>query len=98
MQLDGTLAFEGPGGLDRETYIKRWPRINGRVMECVNFNNFTNVTFTSSGVGTLQGDGAKWWGIPGIGYLLRQENRPRLFAISNSQSILFERIALINSP
>ena len=51
------------------------------------FTNFTNVTFTSgvgvpscegtSCVGTFEGRGQKWWGIPGLGYLKRTENRPR---------------------
>jgi len=57
-----------------------------------------NVTFTSSGTGTFEGNGAKWWGIPFIGYLERVENRPRLFHIESSSDIIFENIFLHNSP
>ena len=42
--------------------------------------------------------GAAWWGFPGIGYLERQENRPRLLNIENSKHILVENIILKNSP
>ena len=42
--------------------------------------------------------GSKWWGIPGIGYLLRGENRPRLFNIGNSKKILVENLYFLDSP
>lgn len=38
------------------------------------------------------------WGPPGIGYLERQENRPRLLNIEQSNYILVEKIILKNSP
>ena len=47
----------------------------GDVFECIQFYNIDNVTFTSSGVGTLDGQGNTWWGLPGIGYIERGENR-----------------------
>lgn len=54
-QLDGTLLFSD----DRDT----WPTDdNGSVLECMTFNNIENVTFTSSGLGTFDGNGRKWWG------------------------------------
>eukprot|EP00041_Stephanoeca_diplocostata_P026189 m.699775 g.699775 ORF g.699775 m.699775 type:complete len:429 (-) comp22906_c0_seq19:2120-3406(-) len=91
IQLDGTLYFSNN--------IKEWPRSgSGHVHECLFFSNITNVTFTSSGAGTLYGNGEKWWGIPGIGYLVRSENRPRLFAIDSSQGLLVEKWYLIDSP
>jgi hypothetical protein len=43
-------------------------------------------------MGTLDGKGKKWWGLPGIGYLMRQENRPRLFEIANGKDILVENL------
>jgi polygalacturonase len=70
-------------------------------MECFYFNNLTNVSFTSSNGpngGLLDGSGGKWWGIPGIGYLLRTENRPRLLAVDNSKSILIENLYFKDSP
>lgn len=93
VQLDGTLSFSDD--------IEAWPRnAAGRVHECLQFTDIRNVTFTSSGVGTLEGNGAAWWGVPGVGYLLRGENRPRLFKITGSASrdVLFENIFLHNSP
>ena len=41
--------------------------IAGDVLECFHLFNIENVTFTSAGVGTLDGQGEVWWGIPGIG-------------------------------
>ena len=93
-QLDGTLSFS--------QNTEAWPRSssNGRVLECVSFNNLEDVVFTSSGGhdnrGTLQGNGKVWWGA--IQYLLHQEDRPRLFHIAKSKNIVFEKIRLINSP
>ena len=89
--LDGTLIFDDN--------MDDWPRqSNGRVLECIHFLNILNVTFTSNGRGTFDGQGATWWGIPGIGYLLRGENRPRLFNVQDSKDILVENILFLNSP
>eukprot|EP01091_Cochliopodium_minus_P015762 TRINITY_DN5699_c0_g1_i1.p2 TRINITY_DN5699_c0_g1~~TRINITY_DN5699_c0_g1_i1.p2 ORF type:complete len:358 (-),score=83.97 TRINITY_DN5699_c0_g1_i1:53-1126(-) len=91
-QIDGTIAFSDD--------IDAWPTYQGgQVLECFEFSNFYNVTFTSkSRLGLLNGRGAKWWGIPGIGFLLRGENRPRLFNIGNSQKILVEYLYFLDSP
>lgn len=98
IQLDGTLAFASTT-LNAEKYIKQWPRdANGRVKECFYFIDAKHITFTSSGKGTLDGKGAKWWGVPGIGYLLREENRPRLIKIENSEDVVFEHWFLKDSP
>jgi len=67
-------------------------------MESITFVNATNVTFTSSGMGTIEGNGAKWWGLPFIGYLERAENRPRLFLMHSPKDVLFENILLHNAP
>jgi len=90
-QLDGTLVFDDN--------MEDWPReSNGKVLECIHFYNIVNVTFTSSGVGVMDGQGKRWWGLPGIGYLLRGENRPRLFNVEDSKNILVENILFLNSP
>ena len=79
-QIDGTLLFSDD--------IKNWPRQpNDDVLECIHFYNIQNVTFTSQGLGTLNGQGQQWWGIPGIGYLIRGENRPRLFNVEDSKVV-----------
>lgn len=92
IQIDGTLEFSDN--------IKHWPRKNekGDVAECITLKDITNVTLTSSGKGTLDGKGDKWWGIPGIGYLVRVENRPRLVMIENGTNILVENLLFKNSP
>ena len=40
----------------------------------------------------MDGKGQKWWGLPGIGYLRRGENRPRLFEVDHGTNILVENI------
>ena len=91
--IDGTLSFNN----DRDTY-PRGP--DGKVLECLLFHDLTEVVFTSSGGlnnrGTFNGNGQAWWGA--VKYLEHQEDRPRLFHILQSKSILFEKIALLNSP
>jgi hypothetical protein len=70
----------------------------GAVLECMEFTNFTNVTFTSGAsatskckgttcLGTFEGRGQKWWGIPGLGYLKREENRPRELSTHHAAAI-----------
>jgi len=89
--LDGTIVFSDN--------MDQWPReSSGDVFECIHFFWAQNVTFTSSGVGTLDGQGSTWWGLPGIGYLVRGENRPRLFNIVDSKDILVENLFFLNSP
>ena len=91
VQIDGTLLFSND--------IENWPRLeNNDVLECIHFYNLDNVTFTSKGVGTINGQGQKWWGIPGIGYLVRGENRPRLFNVESSKNILVENLLFKDSP
>ena len=90
IQIDGTILFSND--------IKNWPRYKKdgeeelQVLECIHFYNIENVTFTSKGMGTLNGQGQRWWGIPGIGYLIRGENRPRLFNVEESKNILVEMV------
>ena len=64
IQIDGTLSFTS----DRET----WPKnADGGVLECIYLTNVINMTLTSSGVGTLDGNGQEWWGA--IQFLKHQE-------------------------
>jgi len=101
IQIDGTLEFASTT-LDAEKYVNNWPRqgpgSKAQVYECLSFTNLTNVTFTSASEGQINGAGAKWWGIPGIGYLVRKENRPRLFTIHDSRDVLVEKLFLKDSP
>lgn len=95
IQLDGTLDFSDD--------IDAWPRSGdgpkAPVLECLDFAaGVENVTFTSSGTGLVHGHGSKWWGVPFIGYLEREENRPRLLHFGASKGVLLERWDFINSP
>jgi len=94
IQIDGTLSFADD--------ISEWPRSgNGRtakVLNCIQLYDAVNLTITSSGRGTLDGNGATWWGFPGIGYLVRAENRPMLMKLSNCKQTLIERVLFLNSP
>lgn len=91
--IQGTLSFSD----DRV----QWPRTQdtGHVLEAIQFSYLQDVTFTSSGSpdnrGTLNGNGAVWWGA--INFLHHQEDRPRLISVSKSQNVLFERILLKDS-
>jgi polygalacturonase len=79
--------------------MKHWPRFPGKnVLHCMEFVNSTGLTITSSGTGTLEGNGATWWGFPGIGYLEHTENRPRLLQIVGANDTMIENIYFHNSP
>lgn len=71
IQIDGTLSFSN----DTNAWPRSGPGHKARVMECIQLSELTNVTFTSNGVGTLNGNGEPWWGL--LQYLLIGENRPR---------------------
>ena len=43
---------------------------DGKVLNCMLLDRMDNVTLTSNGVGTLDGNGERWWGVPGIGFLV----------------------------
>ena len=98
LRIDGTLVFTES--------IKEWPRNphasgnskHHEVFDCILLENSVNLTITSTGVGSLDGNGHVWWGIPGIGYLLRHENRPKLLTLRNSRDVLVERLRMVNSP
>jgi hypothetical protein len=89
IRIDGTLKFS--------TRADDWPRTgdgtDARVLPCTRWDALDNVTFTSSGLGTLDGQGAAWWGFPGVGYLEVGENRPRLFhADGGPRDVLVENL------
>lgn len=111
-----TLRFDGQ--IVYSKAIRDWPRgSDGRVLECLQFINATDVLFTSStpqlgykssaeelGVdaddvgGLMDGNGAVWWGIPGIGYLVHGEDRPRLLVLDQCANIKVENLLLKDSP
>lgn len=104
IQLDGTLEFSKrvkdwpcrgpkeanhlPGGIG--------PKICRKPLECFELHG-DDVTITSSGKGTLDGNGAEWWGIPGLGYLYRGEDRPRLLRLSGDR-MKVENILMYQPP
>lgn len=104
IMIDGTLKFT--------EYIKDWPitseetiKTGGHkprkypVMECIEFVNTTDIIITSSiNRGILDGSGYIWWGELFLGYLIHEENRPRLLKITHSSNIVLEYILFIHSP
>jgi hypothetical protein len=85
----GTLNFTS----DRET----WPKnANGDVLECIYLENLENVLFTSSGTGTLNGNGRPWWGA--LKFLKYEEDRPRLFHMKKTKNIIVENLLFLDSP
>lgn len=70
------------------------------MLGCLYLQNSSGVTLTSSleAGGVLDGQGAAWWGIPGVGYLERGENRPKLLELDGGRDILVEKLLLKDSP
>ena len=95
--LDGVINFS--------TNIKYWPRYRhsankNYVLPCIDLSYSVNVTLTSStiGGGIINGNGWAWWDLPGIGYLLHAEDRPRLLYMLYSQDTLLENWILRDAP
>uniref|UniRef100_A0A914Z5W6 Glycoside hydrolase family 28 protein n=1 Tax=Panagrolaimus superbus TaxID=310955 RepID=A0A914Z5W6_9BILA len=89
------LHFEGSLIFNNNTKI--WPKTaDGKVLECLYFENISNVTFTSSNIGLFDGQGEVWWGL--LGYAEYLENRPRILTIVGSQNLLLENLYFKNSP
>lgn len=88
LQLEGTINFGTDNILDGYRDIKEWPRnADNNVLECFSLYSCKNFTLTSSATGTFDGAGKRWWGIPGIGYLVKGEHRPRLFTMDYSNGM-----------
>jgi hypothetical protein len=88
-RIDGTMAFID----DRDA----WPvDAYGAVVPCIYFEYISNVKFTSSEHGIINGNGRKWWGA--INFLKHQEDRPRLFHMNNTSNILVENLMFKDSP
>ena len=90
-QLEGTLLYSND--------TRHWPKDSKKSpLHCMQLNDISNVTFTSSGIGTFDGNGRKWWGIPGIGYLRYGKHRPHLLKVKHAQNLLFENLLFTDSP
>jgi hypothetical protein len=90
IMLDGTLKLSGdtkayPTGTAKD---KKMPR------DALLFQNIKNVTITSSGTGTFDGNGEKWWGI--IKYLEHTNYRPIFVHFDNASELLLENILFYN--
>eukprot|EP00658_Telonema_sp_P-2_P060320 TRINITY_DN49267_c0_g1_i1.p1 TRINITY_DN49267_c0_g1~~TRINITY_DN49267_c0_g1_i1.p1 ORF type:complete len:461 (-),score=57.61 TRINITY_DN49267_c0_g1_i1:259-1641(-) len=106
IQIDGTLEFLSSGRKDWPTQpcnaqamnpLQPVRNANGTcVQESFLLSNVVGLTLTSSGQGTLNGNGQAWWGY--IKYLIRGENRPRLLSIVNGTDVLVERWRFLQSP
>ena len=98
IQIDGTLYFSD--------LVESWPRNeDGAVLECLHFKHVDKFRIVSSlggghhtRLGTLQGNGQKWWWWPLFGYLKHHEDRPRLLRIDRGTDILLKDILFLDSP
>jgi len=101
IKIDGTLRFfpgrEGWPTRDRGCGTNPLQPDTGKtcVQEAFFIANSSGLSLTSSGTGTLDGNGHSWWGY--INYLLHGENRPRLLSIVNSTDVLVEHWRFVNS-
>ena len=102
IQLDGTLKFlPGRKGWPTQDCSKGGnplqPKKNGTCVEEAFFiANSTGITLTSTGTGTLYGNGDSWWGY--IQYLIHGEDRPRLLSIVNATDIKVQNWHFLQSP
>ena len=88
--IDGTFSLQD----NRDWYTPEPDR--DHVANFFGFWNLDNVTFTSNGKGTIQGNGAKWWGY--IRYLINEGDRPKLLDIGDSKNLLVEHIVFLDPP
>lgn len=89
IKIDGTLWFQP----DKKLWAKK-DELD--YVNALHFENFTNVVFTSSAIGTFEGNGQAWWGY--AQYLVHNKHRPLLFTIYRSENLLFENLFFHNSP
>mmetsp|Transcript_97111 Transcript_97111/g.277892 ORF Transcript_97111/g.277892 Transcript_97111/m.277892 type:complete len:278 (+) Transcript_97111:303-1136(+) len=104
MIIDGTMHF----GSDAWDLPHVWPTdSSGEIEDCIRIENVLDFTITSSlGThesnagykGVLDGWGHRWWGVPGIGYLVHGERRPKLIQMKSCNNSVVEHILLKNSP
>lgn len=92
LQIEGTLLFSDD--------CDHWPTETGKKMPltAMTFEHTTNFLITSNGTGTFDGNGAAWWGIPGIGYLVRGKNRPPMLAVRYATDFVLEHILISQAP
>tara|TARA_B110000091_G_C13754831_1_gene449404 strand:+ start:60 stop:1445 length:1386 start_codon:yes stop_codon:yes gene_type:complete len=109
LSIDGTIIVSD----DIKHWPRSGDGDKANVLEFFHFWNMTDFTITSrqlptpgarganagaNGIGLIDGKGATWWGIPGVGYLERGENRPRLINMDNCRRVKVERIFFKDPP
>lgn len=94
IQIDGTLSFSDD--------MKAWPKESSKdkkmPRKALIFQDCSGLKLTSSGTGTLNGNGGKWWGVPGIGYLIHGKNRPPMLNMVNVSDVIVENLLFLNAP
>jgi len=109
-----TISFDGTVILndDIKHWPRHGPGNHAKVLHFMEFSDMVDFTITSAntntgrrgigagsnGAGLIDGRGHEWWGFPGVGYLERGENRPRLLQIDSSTNVKVENIFFKNSP
>lgn len=90
--IDGTMRFERNYRNGRPTH---------RPPPCFLIEKSQNITLTSTNRhqrGLIDGRGSNYWGVPGIGYIILQEHRPRLVRFTLMSNLLIENIIFQDSP
>ena len=96
LELDGTLLWSDD--------TKAWPtevkhnKSTKMPITAMRFEYTVGLTITSNGTGLLNGNGAAWWGIPGIGYLERGKNRPPMMTVNAASDFLLENVDFLQAP
>ena len=91
LQIEGTLLWSDD--------CDHWPTLKKKMpVTALTIEHTTNLLITSNGTGTLNGNGAAWWGIPGVGYLKRGKNRPPMLAVRYARDFVLEHILFLQAP
>lgn len=89
IRLEGTLKLTSD--------IRSYPKGHGDMpVDAILLVNATNVTLTSSGKGTLDGNGKLWWGY--MKYLENTNHRPILLHVKGAKNLLIENIFFNEAP
>ena len=72
----------------KEADPNRLQKVARERQKAILLENARGLTLTSGGAGTVDGNGAAWWGA--IQYLLHREDRPKLLTIQNATDVLVE--------
>ena len=92
IQLDGTLQISS----DTKAYPRGTASDPKMPRDAIYLKDLNNVTISSAGTGTLDGNGAAWWGL--VKYLENTNHRPVSLHIETAHQLVIENILFLDAP